>query len=102
MPLLGAAFVFGLLHALLPGHGKAVLTARYAGSGRLAGALASSAIVMMMQVGTAIILVLTMAIGSIVGTFIGGRLLGIGPSNLLLPALALILVVSAVKVSRHR
>lgn len=46
--------------------------------------------------------VLTMAIGSIVGTFIGGRLLGVVPSNLLLPALALILVVSAVKVWRHR
>ncbi len=46
--------------------------------------------------------VLTMAIGSIVGTFIGARLLGVVPSNLLLPALALILVVSAVKVWRHR
>lgn len=58
-PLIGAAFVFGLLHALLPGHGKALLTARYAGGGRLAGALASSVIVMVTHVGTAIILVLT-------------------------------------------
>ena len=58
-PLLGAAFVFGLLHAVLPGHGKALLTARYAGSGRIAGALASSVIVMVTHVGTAIILVLS-------------------------------------------
>lgn len=31
-----------------------------------------------------------MAIGPIVGTFIGGRLLGYVPANVLLPALALI------------
>ena len=43
-----------------------------------------------------------MAAGSIVGTFIGGRLLGVIPSALLLPLLAAILVVSAVKVWRHR
>lgn len=45
---------------------------------------------------------LAMAAGSIVGTFIGGQLLGIVPSAVLLPLLALILVVSAVKVWRHR
>ena len=45
--------------------------------------------------------VLVMALGSIVGTFIGGRLLGIMPSTILLPLLAGILVVSAVKVWRH-
>lgn len=44
---------------------------------------------------------LVMAVGSIVGTFIGGTLLGIIPSEVLLPALALILLVSAVKVWRH-
>lgn len=44
---------------------------------------------------------LTMAAGSIVGAFIGGRLLGIAPSGVLLPALAVILIVSAVKVWRH-
>jgi len=42
-----------------------------------------------------------MAAGSIVGTFIGGLLLGIVPSGILLPLLAVILVVSAVKVWRH-
>jgi hypothetical protein len=45
--------------------------------------------------------VLAIAAGSIVGTLIGGRLLGVVPAAVLLPALALILVVSAVKVWRH-
>ncbi len=44
---------------------------------------------------------LAMAAGSIVGTFIGGLLLGIVPSGVLLPALAAILLVSAVKIWRH-
>ncbi len=44
---------------------------------------------------------LVMAAGSIVGSFIGGQLLAIAPSVLLLPALAAILLVSAVKVWRH-
>lgn len=43
-----------------------------------------------------------MAGGSIVGTFIGGRLLGIVPERFLLPALAAILIVSAFKIWRHR
>jgi len=47
------------------------------------------------------VFLLTMAAGSIVGTFIGGQLLGLVPGGLLLPALALILLVSAVKVWRH-
>lgn len=42
-----------------------------------------------------------MAVGSIVGTFIGGMLLGIVPNGVLLPALAIILLISAVKVWRH-
>lgn len=45
---------------------------------------------------------LTMAVGSIAGSFIGGRLLGVVPSTVLLPALAAILLVSAVKVWQHR
>lgn len=57
--LLGAAFVFGLLHALLPGHGKALLTARFAGSGKLSDALVSSVIVIVTHVGMAIVLVLS-------------------------------------------
>ena len=42
-----------------------------------------------------------MAAGSVVGTFIGGQLLGLVPGGVLLPALALILLISAVKVWRH-
>ncbi len=46
--------------------------------------------------------VLIMASGSIVGTWIGGRLLGLVPETILLPLLALLLLISAVKVWRHR
>jgi uncharacterized protein len=46
--------------------------------------------------------VLMMAVGSIVGSFIGGQLLGIVPSPVLLPLLAVILVLSTVKVWRHK
>jgi uncharacterized protein len=45
--------------------------------------------------------VVVMAAGSIVGSFIGGRLLGLVPTPALLPLLAAILVISAVKVWRH-
>ena len=45
--------------------------------------------------------VLAMAAGSIVGTFIGGRLLGVVPTNVLIPLLTLILIASAIKVWRH-
>lgn len=45
--------------------------------------------------------VLIMAAGSIVGAFIGGRLLGLVPSSVILPLLAVILLISAVKVWRH-
>ncbi|KPH77378.1 sulfite exporter TauE/SafE family protein [Bosea vaviloviae] len=44
---------------------------------------------------------LVMAAGSIIGTFIGGQLLGLVPSGFLLPTLAVILLISAVKVWRH-
>ncbi len=44
---------------------------------------------------------LVMAVGSLVGAFLGGQLLGVIPSGLLLPLLSAILVVSAVKVWRH-
>ena len=46
--------------------------------------------------------VVTMALGSIGGTFVGGLLLGVMASAFLLPALAVILLVSAVKVWRHQ
>jgi uncharacterized membrane protein YfcA len=45
--------------------------------------------------------VLVMAAGSIAGSFIGGRLLGLIPSRVLLPLLSVILIISAVKVWRH-
>jgi uncharacterized membrane protein YfcA len=45
---------------------------------------------------------LAMAAGSIIGTLIGGLLLGIVPSSILLPGLAAILVISAVEVWRHK
>jgi uncharacterized protein len=41
--------------------------------------------------------VLVMAAGSLFGTFIGGRLLGLAPTPFLLPLLAVILVLSAIK-----
>ncbi|BAL10656.1 UPF0721 transmembrane protein [Bradyrhizobium japonicum] len=44
---------------------------------------------------------LAMAAGSMIGTFIGGLLLGIVPNSILLPGLAAILVISAVNVWRH-
>lgn len=44
---------------------------------------------------------LVMAAGSILGTFIGGQLLGLMPNAVLLPLLAVILLISAVKVWRH-
>ena len=45
--------------------------------------------------------VLVMAAGSVLGTFLGGRLLGIVPTSILLPLLAVILIYSAMKVWRH-
>jgi uncharacterized membrane protein YfcA len=45
---------------------------------------------------------LVMAAGSIAGSFIGGRLLGLLPSSVLLPLLAVILLLSAAKVWRHK
>jgi uncharacterized membrane protein YfcA len=46
--------------------------------------------------------VLVMAAGSIVGSFVGARLLGLIPNAVLLPLLAVILMLSAVKVWKHR
>ena len=43
-----------------------------------------------------------MAAGSILGTFIGGLLLGVVPSAVLLPLLVALLLLSAVKVWRHQ
>jgi uncharacterized protein len=48
------------------------------------------------------VFLLIMAAGSIVGTFVGGRLLGLVPPYILLPLLATILVISAVRIWRHQ
>jgi uncharacterized protein len=45
--------------------------------------------------------VLVMAAGSIVGSFIGGQLLGLIPTTVLVPLLAAILIISSVMVWRH-
>jgi uncharacterized membrane protein YfcA len=45
--------------------------------------------------------VLLMAAGSIVGSFVGAQLLGLVPNTILLPVLAVILLLSAIKVWRH-
>lgn len=42
-----------------------------------------------------------MAMGTLVGAFLGGKLLGIVPTSLLLPLLAAILLISAVKVWQY-
>lgn len=46
-------------------------------------------------------LVRWMALGSVMGAFCGGLLLGIVPAHYLLPGLAIILMVSAIRVWRH-
>lgn len=46
--------------------------------------------------------VLFMAVGSILGTILGGALLGVVPSAALIPILAALLIASAVKVWQHR
>ena len=45
--------------------------------------------------------VVAMAAGSIIGAFIGGQLLGVVPAAVLLPALAVILLLSSMKVWQH-
>ncbi|MFD6891118.1 hypothetical protein [Streptomyces sp. NPDC059957] len=44
---------------------------------------------------------MTMAAGSITGAVLGGLLLGVFPDLVLIPALAVTLLVSAVKLARH-
>ncbi len=46
--------------------------------------------------------VAAMAIGSVVGSFVGAQLLGVIPGRILLPALALVLLLSSVKLWLHR
>ncbi|RZN33867.1 sulfite exporter TauE/SafE family protein [Bradyrhizobium sp. Leo121] len=57
--LAAAAFAFGMLHALLPGHGKSVLASYYAADGRWRSALGSSLLLILTHVGSAVVLVLS-------------------------------------------
>ena len=57
--LVGTAFGFGMLHALLPGHGKAILASYYAGKGHIPGAIGSSVILILTHVGSAVAIVLS-------------------------------------------
>lgn len=101
--LLPGAFVLGLVHALLPGHGKSVLVSHYGGSGRALEAVATSAILILTHVGSAIALVLA---GSVVLTrTIGGA--GRAPvleqaSGLLIVAIGSWLLWRALRPSPHR
>lgn len=56
---LGAAMVFGILHALMPGHGKTVLFSYHLGEkSSLLSSVANGAILVLTHVGTAVVLVL--------------------------------------------
>jgi len=53
------AAVFGMVHALMPGHGKTVIVSYYLGrSSGLLGSVGTSAILVLTHVGTAVVLVL--------------------------------------------
>jgi len=115
-----AGFVIGIVAALLGVAGGELLIPTlvllFGADIKLAGSLSLAVSLPTMLVGFArysrdrsfVVLgenrsfVLVMAIGSIVGSFIGGQLLGIIPTSVLLPLLGLILVVSAFKVWRHK
>jgi nickel/cobalt exporter len=59
MAAMAVAALFGLVHALMPGHGKTVLVSYYLGhAGKLVGSVATSAILVLTHVGSAIVLVL--------------------------------------------
>lgn len=45
--------------------------------------------------------IIVMTMGSIIGTLLGALLLGVIPNLILIPALALLLVLSAIKLWRH-
>ena len=115
-----AGFIIGIVAALLGVAGGELLIPTlvllFGADIKLAGSLSLAVSLPTMLVGFArysldrsfIVLgenrsfVLVMAAGSILGTFIGGQLLGLVPSPVLLPLLAVILVLSAIKVWRHK
>jgi uncharacterized protein len=115
-----AGFVIGIVAALLGVAGGELLIPTlvllFGADIKLAGSLSLAVSLPTMLVGFArysrdrsfVVLgesrrfVLVMATGSIVGSFIGGRLLGLVPNAVLLPLLAAILVLSALKVWKHK
>jgi nickel/cobalt exporter len=56
--LFATGFLFGLLHAFLPGHGKVLLSTYYAGGGQWRAAIGSSVVLIATHVGSAIVIVL--------------------------------------------
>ena len=48
-----------------------------------------------------LVILRVMAVGSVLGTCVGGLLLGLAPNYILLPLLAVLILLSAVKVWRH-
>ncbi len=92
-----------MLHALLPGHGKAVLVSFYAGSGKVTAALAASALLIATHVGSAILLVLTGY--AVLQRTLGGA--GRAPavklaSQMLVVAIGLFLLKKALRPHAHR
>ena len=69
---------------------------------KLAGSLSLAISLPTMLIGRNLTFALLMAAGSIAGSFIGGCLLGLVPNSILLPLLAAILLISAVKIWRHK
>jgi ABC-type nickel/cobalt efflux system permease component RcnA len=56
---MGVAVVFGIVHALMPGHGKSVLVSYYLGrSSRIMHGVVSSSVLVLTHVGMAIVLVM--------------------------------------------
>ncbi|WP_088347064.1 MULTISPECIES: ABC transporter permease [Rhodomicrobium] len=56
---MGFAALFGLIHALMPGHGKSVIVSYYLGRpGRMLGGVATSALLVLTHVGMAVVFVL--------------------------------------------
>jgi uncharacterized protein len=116
----GAGFVIGVVAALLGVAGGELLIPTlvllFGADIKLAGSLSLAVSLPTMLVGFAgysrdrsfVVLgenrrfVLVMAAGSILGSFIGGRLLGLVPNGVLLPLLAMILALSAVKVWKYK
>jgi uncharacterized membrane protein YfcA len=117
---IAAGFVIGIVAALLGVAGGELLIPTlvllFGADIKLAGSLSLAVSLPTMLVGFArysrdrsfVVLgenrrfVLVMAAGSILGSFIGGRLLGLVPNAVLLPLLAVILVLSALKVWKHK